>query len=161
MGQGTEQIKLLIQKSFPGLVNDEHFKLTSPLNYCYNCIAWAYNYNDRWMWPPNGLPTGYLDAVKYWPNENSSDDVSEFIKAFKEGKGYELCETADFEKGFQKIALYVKKGTTKCTHAARQLISGYWTSKLGPAQDIQHGSPFTIEGELYGVVYCIMKLKFE
>ncbi len=160
MGKGTEQIKLLIQRLFPELVNDKHFKLTSPQDACYNCIAWAYNYKDRWMWPPKGMPTNILDAVTYWPNENSSDDVSEFIRAFKEGKGYEICENADYEKGYQKIALYVKKGTTKCTHAARQLTTGFWTSKLGQAQDIQHGTPYTIEGDKYGKVYCIMKRRF-
>lgn len=150
----------MIQSLFPELVNDKYFKLTSPQDPCYNCIAWAYSYKDRWMWPPGGSPAKVLDAVTYWPNENASDDISEFIRAFKEGKGYEICENADYEKGYQKIALYVEKGTTTCTHAARQLTNGCWTSKLGPEQDIQHGTPYTIEGNTYGEVYCIMKRKF-
>ena len=61
------------------------------------------------------------------------------------------------EEGYRRIALYVKEGTTKCTHASRELSSGKWTSKLGEFQDIRHGSPFSIEGLVYGRVYCIMK----
>ena len=82
------------------------------------------------------------------------------MMAFKEGKGYELCDNAEYEEGFQKIALYVKEGTTECTHAARQLTTGLWTSKLGQIEDIQHGTPYTIEGKCYGKVYCIMKRPF-
>ena len=159
MGQRVEQIKQQIIKEFPGLSLDADFQVTSPCDPSYNCIAWAYQIKGRWMWPPKGAPA-YLDAVTFWPNENSSFDVSEFMKAFKEGKGSELCDNAEFEEGFQKIALYVKEGTTECTHAARQLTTGLWTSKLGQIEDIQHGTPYTIEGKWYGKVYCIMKRPF-
>ena len=162
MGQGTEQIKNKIKALFPGLKNDSHFQLTSPYDPNYNCIAWAYgSYKDRWMWPPKGSPAYVLDAVTYWPNENASENVEEFIHALQEGKGYEVCKSADFENGFQKIALYVMKGTKICTHAARQLTTGFWTSKLGREQDIQHETPYTIEGDIYGEVYCIMRRKFQ
>ena len=36
---------------FPELKNDLDFKVTSPRTPNYNCIAWAYHHNDRWMWP--------------------------------------------------------------------------------------------------------------
>lgn len=30
-----------------------------------------------------------------------------------------------------------------------------------PSHDIQHGTPYTIEGSVYGKVYCIMKVPFK
>ena len=159
MGKGTEAARLDVIKNFPGLRYDNVFKITSPIDPNYNCIAWAYQIKGRWMWPPKGLPTGVLDAVTYWPNDNSSPDVERFVDAFRQ-KGYEKCDTSDFETGFRKIALYIKPGTTECTHAARQLSDGTWTSKLGCSYDIQHGTPQAIEGQCYGCVYCYMKKSF-
>lgn len=160
MGKGTEEARLDVMRAFPGLRYDEHFEVTSPINPNYNCIAWAYQIKERWMWPPAGQPIGHvLDAVTYWPDENASTEVSQFMKAFSL-KGYVKCDTPVFEDGFRKIALYVKPGTTECTHAARQLSNGFWTSKLGQWYDIQHSTPKDIEGRLYGVVYCYMKREF-
>lgn len=148
--------EIQIKNWFPKLKDDVDFKVTSPQNPDYNCIAWAYHHNDRWMWP-GGQEFKNCDGFHYWPDGvEDSTDVSAFIKAF-EKTGYSLCEDYSFEKGYRKIALYVKAGTTECTHAARQLNNGKWTSKLGPSNDIQHGTPYTIEGDLYGEVYCIMK----
>ena len=158
MGKGTEAARLDVMDEFPGLCSDEHFLITSPIDYSYNCIAWAYQIKGRWMWPPSGMPA-YLDAVTFWPDENASEEVEEFVKAFR-GKGYEKCEDDSFEEGYRKIALYITPGTTNCTHAARQLSNGFWTSKLGCSYDIQHSSPKEIEGEVYGEVYCYMKREF-
>ena len=158
MGKGTEAARLDLIVEFPGLRYDEHFQVTSPIDPSYNCIAWAYQIKGRWMWPPAGAPT-YLDAVTYWPDENASTNVEEFVKAFRY-KGYEKCDDASFEEGYRKIALYVKPGTTECTHAARQLSNGYWTSKLGTLYDVQHSTPKEIEGHWYGNVYCYMKKEF-
>jgi len=145
-----------IKRYFPKLQSDKDFKITSPQTPNYNCIAWAYHYNDRWMWP-GGQEMKICDGFLYWPDDvDDSEDVTAFIKAF-EKTGYTLCDNPDFEEGFRKIALYVVKDTTQCTHAARQLSNGKWTSKLGELNDIQHGTPYTIEGQYYGEVYCIMK----
>lgn len=57
------------------------------------------------------------------------------IDAFKT-KGYELFNSWEHEDGKQKVALYVKEGTRHWTHAARELRSGFWTSKLGQGNDI-------------------------
>ena len=59
------------------------------------------------------------------------------------------------EKGFQKIALYVKDGIP--THAARQLPTGKWTSKLGRDIDIEHDFPEVLNGADYGVASIFMK----
>ncbi|MEN6455407.1 MAG: hypothetical protein ABFD10_14215 [Prolixibacteraceae bacterium] len=160
MGERVEEIMRILLQAFPKLSQDKYFKVTSKATSVYNCIAWAYKIDNRWMWPNTGEYL-FLDGVHYWPSDEVMDcDVSNFIEAFRL-KGYECCENCDFEPEFRKIALYVKPGTTECTHAARELSNGCWTSKLGPSNDIQHGTPDTIENDDYGKVYCFMKKKFE
>jgi hypothetical protein len=53
-----------------------------------------------------------------------------------------------------KIAVYADGATP--THAARQLSSGWWTSKLGPSLDIEHATPEAVAGGVYGVVAVIL-----
>lgn len=160
MDKNVEELKKNIIAAFPLLASDKFFKITSPETPDYNCIAWAYNIKGQWMWPTPDA-TEKLDGTCFWPDGViKTPDVLAFIEAFKK-KGYEICTNADFEKTYQKIALYVQPGTTKCTHAARQLMSnGFWTSKLGKGNDIQHSTPYTIEGRIYGEVFCIMKRRF-
>ena len=69
--------------------------------------------------------------------------------------GYEICDGADREAGYEKIAIYALEG--RWEHAARQLENGQWTSKLGPMEDITHPSPRDVAGDMYGEVYCIMR----
>jgi hypothetical protein len=149
---------------FPNLKSDTDFTITSPATPLYNCIAWAYCKNDKWMWPKsNGVAN--LDGLQYWPEGiENSEDVSAFISAFMK-KGYSICKSYEHEDGFQKIALYVQEGTTNCTHAALESVGtkktcGKWKSKLGKENDIQHSTPYGLEGQDYGKVYCIMKRKF-
>lgn len=156
MDKATEALKNRIISIFPGLRNDSGFKITSPATPDYNCIAWACHYNDRWMQPPSITPPP-LDSIVYWPDGVVQGEDIDCLMAAFQSKGYECCEDAKHEKGFQKVALYVKRGTRHWTHAARELNSGFWTSKLGQANDIQHGTPYTIEGNTYGEVFCIMK----
>lgn len=160
MGERVEEIKRLLFQAFPKLLQDKDFKVTSKATPIYNCIAWAYNINNRWMWPNTGKYT-FLDGIHYWPSNEIIDcDVSNFIDAFKL-KGYERCDNCELEFGYRKIALYVKLNTTECTHTARELSNGCWSSKLGEYNDIQHGTPEAIENDDYGKVYCFMKRKFE
>jgi hypothetical protein len=59
------------------------------------------------------------------------------------------------EPGSEKIAVFANaKGVP--THAARQLASGFWTSKLGVSEDIEHRLR-DLEGDIYGTVALIMK----
>jgi hypothetical protein len=55
----------------------------------------------------------------------------------------------------EKVALFADPAGIP-THAARQLASGQWTSKLGQAEDIEHELR-ALEGEIYGVVALILK----
>ena len=161
MGVGVEEIERRLKLAFPGLDGDSGFRVTSKRTPVYNCIAWAYNYSDRWMWPYTSL-TALLDGITYWPTDTITDeDVSVFMDAFRL-KGYEECDSPDHEDGFQKIAFYTLPGTTHCTHAARELSNGFWTSKLGEEQDIQHGTPFSIENAAgYGRASHFMKRPFK
>ena len=46
MDKSTEElIKKRIIGIFPKLATDKNFKLTSPINPNYNCLAWACHYN--------------------------------------------------------------------------------------------------------------------
>ncbi|MBE6245580.1 MAG: hypothetical protein E7108_08700 [Bacteroidales bacterium] len=157
MGSGVEESERVLKRIFPNLNDDSDFKVTSKRTEKYNCIAWAYFFDDRWMWPATET-SKVLDGIYYfWPTEGiSSNDVSSFIDAFKQ-KGYELCDSFSHEEGFQKIALYTKPGTTECTHAAREHRDGTWTSKIGALEDIQHGTPFSLSGDLYGIPTHFMK----
>lgn len=160
MGERIEEVKRRLIQAFPKLKLDKKFKITSKSNPSYNCIAWAYHVDNSWMWPNTG-EYEFLDGIHFWPSAEIMDcDVQNFIDAFKL-KGYELCENSSFEVGYRKIAFYTQNGTSVCTHAARQLSDGNWTSKLGVYNDICHGTPEAIESDLYGKVFCYMKMKFE
>jgi hypothetical protein len=69
--------------------------------------------------------------------------------------GYTVCEGEEPESGYEKIALFAD-GDGRPTHAARQLPNGRWSSKLGKAEDIEHGLR-DLEGTLYGEVVFLMK----
>jgi hypothetical protein len=140
-----------IELSFP-LITAEGYQIRSEETPQYNCIAWAVGDSDRWWWPVSFASGGY-----YWPEGVLKESsVNSFKDAFAT-IGYIQCETGDLEGGFEKIALYVdESGTT--THAARQLPSGAWTSKLGKLKDIEHVTLRALEQSIYGVaVYFFRK----
>ena len=137
--------------AFPGLRYDDGFRITSPEDADYNCIAWALGRKDCWLWPDEDV-----DGVSVWPPSSTGDTgVQTFIDAYK-SQGYDVCNSDEYEEGLEKIALYSYPDTKEITHAARQLDGGMWTSKLGPSFDICHSTPYTIQGRLYGMVVCIL-----
>jgi hypothetical protein len=69
--------------------------------------------------------------------------------------GYVACPGQDLEPGFERIALFANDRLVP-KHAARQLPSGRWTSKLGKLEDIEHAL-HDLEGTLYGTVVLFMK----
>lgn len=147
MDSRTEEIL----KAFPGLRYDGGFRITSPEDADYNCIAWAFGRKDCWLWPDE-----QQDGVSPWPEDYEGDvSVRTFIEAYR-SQGYDICDDDAPEAGMEKVALYAYADTEECTHAARQLADGTWTSKLGPSFDISHASPYTIQGRLYGQVVCIL-----
>jgi len=75
--------------------------------------------------------------------------------------GYVECPDASFEPGFQKIALYAKGLSMKPTHAALQLPSGRWTSKLGALEDVDHSDLAALQGPAYGSAVRYLKRAFQ
>lgn len=141
-----------LEHTFPNLKPD-NYRVTSPQDTAYNCIAWAAGDSSRWWWPS---PYG----GSYWPsNVPKSDTLEIFILAFEQN-GYEQCEDTSFEEGYEKVAIYVDNNREP-THAARQLVSGEWTSKLADGVDIQHQDPTGVEGELYGSVAAVLRRRRE
>lgn len=135
-----------IDKRFPN-IKTTTYKITSSPSEEYNCIAWAAGDITRW-WSD---VLGY-----YWPTTNRSSLVESLVDVFA-GMGYEICDSSSLEEGFGKVTLYEKDGLWK--HVSRQLVNGRWTSKLGPAEDIEHESPEALVGDSYGTVHCIMRKK--
>lgn len=135
---------------FPKL-SGTNYEPTSDATNVYNCIAWAAGEDYRW-WEP-GLP---YDVGYYWPKgATEGDDMMCLIEAYR-SIGYRDCQDGTVQDGFDKVALY-GNSSGEWTHAARQLPSGTWTSKLGPYEDIEHERPDHLEGVDYGSVDCYMK----
>ena len=137
----------VIELLFPGLI-DSGFAIMSPETPDYNCIAWAAGDNEAW-WEPDPFNLGF------WPSNVSREfTINAYIKAY-ETLGYTRCENAEHEESFEKVVIFVNPNG-KPTHAARQLHSGKWTSKLGQLEDIEHNLAGLI-GSQYGSVGIYMK----
>jgi hypothetical protein len=117
----------------------------------YNCIAWAVEDTAHW-WQP-----GRYWRPADWPsNDFGLGALEGMFRTF----GYEDCGSDwSLEPGYAKVALYASGGWVY-THAARQLPTGKWTSKLGKDIDIEHDDPAVVAGGLYGEMMQIMKRPF-
>lgn len=136
-----------LEALFPRLRGTD-YRITSPASDVYNCIAWAAGDTEHWWWP--GEP-----ARTYWPPGVPHQEALEAFRDAFASLGFVVCEQADLEPGFEKIALFADAEGTP-THAARQLSDGMWTSKLGMSEDIQHALEDLI-GTAYGSVVLILK----
>lgn len=123
--------------AFPKISKKNH-KVTSPKDATYNCIAYAAGDVYRWWWP---------DYSNFWPPKIPYNDTPQAFFAAFATLGYQPCADAEVEDGIEKIAIYCLKGVV--THAARQLKTGIWVSKLGQLEDIEH-ELHAIEGGYYG-----------
>ncbi len=137
-----------LEEAFPGLAKSG-YQVTSPRASDYNCIAWAVGETRAWWWPGRDVER------EYWPpgvpRERTRDA---FVAAFI-SLGYAICEGEGPEAGCERVALF-EDADGRPTHAARQLPSGRWTSKLGTAEDIEHGLR-DLEGAIYGTVALVMR----
>jgi hypothetical protein len=120
-----------IERDFPKLVADG-WRKTSEATSDYNCFAFALHDQDDWYSP---LPIwGY-----YWPADKLPRNTAlpTMIELYRYEGGFEPCAHGEYQEGFEKIALYVNQAGN-VTHAARQVDSRTWTSKLGNLADIEH-----------------------
>jgi hypothetical protein len=127
-----------IRRTFPGAKN---LQITSDRSVTYNCIAWVMDDTARVWWP--------LGAVDfYWPPVPPEVARRSFEWAFGT-RGYTPCPDGSLQPGIEKVALYEKNKVP--THAARQLPTGRWTSKLGIDEDVEHDLADLV-GRRYGQV---------
>jgi hypothetical protein len=133
-------LKREIELRFPHLKRSDYF-VTSEEDGGYNCFAFAvHEMSVHWY------PTEEEEEGVYWPpGVERTESLEAFIEAFKT-KGYLPCEddNSDLEPGCEKIAIYLGDDNKPC-HAARQLSSGAWTSKLGVLEDIEHKTLTSLE----------------
>lgn len=141
-------IRLVTKRLFPQLCGTG-YHITSPFDPVYNCIAWAAARTTEWWWP-----IGEVDDKKFWPlGVPQEETIPAFVQVFQT-LGYEESPNAEAAAGIEKVALYALNNAP--THAARQLPSGLWTSKLGKSVDIEHvlGG---LEGNEYGQVVVVLQ----
>ena len=138
-----------IEAIFPALTKRGYW-VTSPTDKRYNCIAYAAGDTDKWWWP---LPADIKEV--FWPaGVARAETLAAFREAFA-SLGFAECVGEELEAGFEKIALFANAEAVPL-HAARQQPSGWWTSKLGEREDIDHAL-YDLEGPVYGKVVLIMK----
>src|SRR5438067_12383508 len=102
----------MLQQWFPRLTTGQ-FDLTSGADVYHNCFAWAAEDDHNWWQPEAG--GGY-----YWPEGVPRTSTLESYTAAYESLGYTVCQSAEQEPGYQRVALYVGEAGMP-THAARQL----------------------------------------
>lgn len=119
---------------FPRLTPYNH-RITSPPAK-YNCVAWLERDLNKWWEPgffwPEGIDEPYGD-----------EDLDAYVELFR-SLGFELCDSADLEDGYLKIAVYTEGD--RFHHVAKQLPSGAWSSKAGPLHDLRHDDLDVMEG---------------
>ena len=136
-----------LELRYPNLAKTD-YNVTSPKSQEYNCFAWAAGDQERW-WQPT--PEDEFYWVEGVPMEET---LSAYIQAYQK-LGYTPCDDETLELGYTKIALYVNEDGLP-VHAARQLPTGKWTSKLGALEDIEHELNGLI-GERYGNIGKILR----
>jgi hypothetical protein len=136
-----------LQKGHPNLAGSI-WRINSPADDAYQCIAWAACQTDRHMWPHqdywwfSGCP---LVSI---PDEAPLDY---FIQGFAV-LGYMPCGSRGFEFGYQKLAIYANE--IGITHMARQHFLGRgWLSKLGVLEDIVHQELEDVAGDTSAMAF--------
>lgn len=103
--------------------------------------------DDAWVWPG---PEPY----HWWPGHLPRDGSLTVLLLFFSELGYfESSEWNTFDPGFEHVAIFGDEEGP--THAARQLVDGTWTSKLGLAEDISHNDLGVLIG--YGAVVAVLR----
>jgi hypothetical protein len=96
-------------------------------------------------------------AGRYWPAGLPREETVAAIVTALGTLGYEPVVGTDLQPGIEKVVVYACGSAP--THVARQLSSGWWTSKLGPSIDIEHDTPDAVAGGEYGEVVAVLGRK--
>src|SRR6267142_5348160 len=112
---------------FPGM-RGSGFRIASPADQRYNCVAWAAGDTGNWWWPD-------VAGVDFWPaGAVRAETVAAFQQAF-ETLNYVVTTNESLQSGFEKIAIFATFSSAP-THVARQIGDRHWTSKIGDREDI-------------------------
>ena len=134
-------------RDFPKLV-DEEFEIICPASDRYNCVAYAAGDTGQpWSDEPED----------YWPPQVARNPSIAGLENLFRWLGFKKCNGPKLEASYQKVALYASQGLW--THAALQMPNGRWRSKLGIGVLIEHRTPLSVTGDLYGNVYLCMRKK--
>ena len=131
-----------LEEDFPGLVGSNH-RMIGPPTKKFNCIAWAVGDPIQWMWPVG-------PGKKFWPPGIPREETLPAFEALFLSLDYESCPLDDRDSGYERIAVFASADGVP-VHAARQVGSGPWTSKLGNFGVLEH-ELHALEGEIYGKV---------
>lgn len=140
-----------LESHFPRLKKSD-YKIASPEDVRYNCVAWSLSDINRFWWPDSS-------QQYFWPEDLPADSSIDSFKEMYKHFGYSPCKSIRKEKEYEKIAIYAGKDDL-VKHTARQLPSGKWTSKLGQNKDIEHDLD-SLEGSEYGKVVLVMRRKLK
>lgn len=158
MALNSERNRNSLIRIFPQLGTDVNFEILSPCTPIYNCIAWAMQYDDRWVTISKG--PGY-----WWPDGVERNVSSEALVHAFEAEGFVMADDHKAEDGFDKVVLYKKADKDEWTHAARIISETKEYSKFGQAWDGTHSdnvlcvTSIGCENQSYGVAYAYMKRK--
>lgn len=143
---------------FPNLGIDRDFHVTSPVDFNFNCIAFAMGFEDRWVdypteeelrqhgiQPPPGL---------WWPDGVERSDASHALVEAFIALGFVQCHNGLPEDGFDKVVLYENNGCW--THAAKITTFPVAHSKFGQSFDGLHTFD-AVRDSSYGDPYAFMK----
>jgi hypothetical protein len=115
--------------------------------------------------------SGLGDATRKWwpdpmnigwwpPGVQRAETIEAFVEAYGT-LGFRPCFYDDsLRPGIEKLAVFGIRASDRSvapTHAALQLDSGQWTSKLGDFEDIEHSSVDALCGPVYGEVICFLE----
>jgi len=90
-----------LESSFPGL-RGSGYRVTSPSDPAYNCLAWAARDGGHW-WDP-ASESGY-----YWPPEIPRVLSLTTVGAVFSRSGFLPCSDPGLDPGFEKIAIYANE----------------------------------------------------
>ena len=148
---------------FPSL-QGTNWRVKSPCDDDYQCIAWSAIHTDRKMWPHADYY--WFPGARLHPGQDREAPVDLFVEGFSL-IGYKPIgrEKRRWIPGFQKLAIYATD--VGVTHMARQRFLGRgWLSKAGDCEDIIHCRLEDIEGGVstyaavagsYGKVVAILR----
>ena len=131
--------------AFPNLAT-EGFEIVGQPSEQYNCIAYAAGDTSEWWWP---------DGINYWPPWATLTNRIESLQEAFSGQGYERCDDSNAEAGYHKVALYESHGEMR--HAAAQIHTGRWRSKMGKGPVIEHHNTESLSGGVYGEPTVFMR----